>query len=65
MERRPVSAKQTKLFYEEHKDKARDLIADMIKYNWTHGQVKEYFYALDYNIFFIQSVVNPFFINPK
>ena len=54
-----------KKFYELNKDKAKALIARQILDGWTHKEVKDYWYSLGYDIFFIQSIVNPFFINTK
>lgn len=54
-------------FYEqpENRDKARELIAKLIFDEWTDDEIKEYFYSLGCSIFFVRSIVNPFFINPS
>lgn len=53
-----------KMFYELYPDKAKELITSQIVDGWLYQEIKDYFYALGYDIFFIQSIVNPFFINP-
>jgi hypothetical protein len=52
-----------KLFYEENKQAARELVAKQILDCWEYAQIEEYWYALGYDIFFVTSVIKPMFIN--
>ena len=55
----------TKKFYEINKDKARDLVAKQIIDCWSYEDIRNYWYSLGYDIFFINSVIKPYFVNPK
>lgn len=56
---------QNKTFYELNPDKAKTLVAKQVVDGWTCDEIKEYFYNLNCGIFFVRSLVNPFFINTE
>lgn len=46
-------------FYEENKDKAIALVQKQREDNWTAQEIMGYWHSLDYDMFFINSVIKP------
>lgn len=59
-----AQAVPVRAFYEAHTDKAKALVAQQILEGWTFEECRQYFFALGYDYFFVQAIVNPLFINP-
>ena len=46
-------------FYEQHRDKAQDLVRQQLADGWQPNDIRLYWRALDYDLFFERSVIEP------
>jgi hypothetical protein len=53
------------MYYDDNKQQAKELIGSLIIDGWTQTEIEDYFMCLGHDLFFLQEVVKPFFINPS
>ena len=50
------------LYYETHKDKACDMIAEQLSNDWSISEIVKFFLLIGYDPFFVRAIINPLVI---